>query len=97
MPDMEPLRMHWSGCPHACGQHRIADIGFLATKVRIDGVIVDSADVYLGGRLGKDARLAERVLENVPVAELPARVKQLLEKCDEPVWLTEQLVSAAAD
>jgi ferredoxin-nitrite reductase len=97
MPAMEPLRMHWSGCPHACGQHRIADIGFLATKVRIDGVIVDSADVYLGGRLGKDPRLAERVLENVPLTELPARVKRLLEAGAEPIWMTEQLVSAAAD
>lgn len=79
MPEMESLRMHWSGCPHACGQHRIADIGLLATKVRIDGIIVDSADVFLGGRLGKEPRLAERVLENVPLTELPARLKQLIE------------------
>jgi ferredoxin-nitrite reductase len=70
--------MHWSGCPHACGLHHIADIGFQATRVRIGDQIVDAADVFLGGRLGKDPALAHRVLENVPITDLPERLVTLI-------------------
>ena len=78
MPDATPLRMHWSGCPHACGLHHIADVGFQAARVRVDGEIVDAADVFIGGRLGKDARLATKVLDAVPLTELPQRLQALL-------------------
>jgi ferredoxin-nitrite reductase len=73
------MRVHWSGCPHACGQHHIADIGLHAARVRIGDAIVDAADVYLGGRLGPDARLGTKVLDAVPLTELPARLVGLLE------------------
>lgn len=79
LPEGRPLRMHWSGCPHACGQHHIADIGFQAARVKVDGEIVDAADVYLGGRLGKDAQLASKVLSGVPLSELPERLRPLLQ------------------
>ncbi len=79
LPNDRPLRMHWSGCPHACGQHRIADVGFQAARVRVDGETVDAADVYVGGQLGKEPRLATKVLEGVPLTELPDRLKPFLE------------------
>lgn len=79
----QALRVHWSGCPHACGQHHIADIGFQAARVRVNGEIVDAADVYVGGRLGKDARLATKVLEGVPLTELPERLRPLLRALSE--------------
>ncbi|HLF78808.1 MAG TPA: ferredoxin--nitrite reductase [Dehalococcoidia bacterium] len=78
LPDGPALRMHWSGCPHACGLHHIADIGFQATRVRIGDQIVDAADVFLGGKLGKNPALATRVLENVPISELPDRLVSLI-------------------
>jgi ferredoxin-nitrite reductase len=78
MPGAPPLRMHWSGCPHACGLHHIADIGFQAARVRIGGEIVDAADVFIGGKLGRDARLATKVLDSVPLTELPERLRELI-------------------
>ncbi|HEX5369730.1 MAG TPA: ferredoxin--nitrite reductase [Dehalococcoidia bacterium] len=77
-PDAQPMRVHWSGCPHACGQHGVADIGLLASRVRIGDEIVDAADVYLGGSPGPQPRLGERVLEGVPLGELPSRLLSLL-------------------
>ncbi|HXH22794.1 MAG TPA: ferredoxin--nitrite reductase [Dehalococcoidia bacterium] len=79
LPKDRPLRMHWSGCPHACGQHHIADIGFQAARVRVNGEVVDAADVYIGGRLGNNPRLATKALEGVPLSELPEHLKTLLE------------------
>jgi ferredoxin-nitrite reductase len=68
------LRIHLSGCPHACGQHRIADVGLQGDRVRIDGEIVDAAHVFAGGCLGREAQLAEPVQSGVPVEELPGLV-----------------------
>lgn len=79
LPKDQPLRVHWSGCPHACGQHHIADIGFQGARVKVDGEIVDAADVYLGGWLGKHPSLATKVLEGVPLAELPEKLRTLVE------------------
>jgi len=85
LPLNSPLRVHWSGCSHGCGQHRAADIGLQAQRVAIsDDTIVDAADVFVGGRLGKDARLATRVLEAVPLTELPLRLMELLSANREP-------------
>ena len=84
LPEALPLRMHWSGCPHACGLHHIADIGFQASRVRIDGEIVDAADVFVGGKLGKDAGLATKVLEGVPLSELAERLVPLVGTLGKP-------------
>jgi ferredoxin-nitrite reductase len=78
LPDGPPLRMHWSGCPNACAQHQLADIGFQAARVKVNGEIVDAADVFVGGRLGKNPRLGDVVLEGVPLTELPERLKPIL-------------------
>jgi ferredoxin-nitrite reductase len=78
LPLAEPVRMHWSGCAHACGQHRIGDIGFQGARVRIGDEIVDAVDVYAGGKLGAESQLAEKVLDNVPLTELPQRLRELI-------------------
>ena len=82
LPEDRPLRMHWSGCPHACAQHRVADVGFQAARVRRNGEVVDAADVYIGGRLGKNAQLATKVLEGVPLTDLPEKLKAFLKALD---------------
>ena len=76
----QPIRMHWSGCPHSCGQQKIADIGLEGARVRLDDEIVAAASVVQGGRLGADARLAEPCLPKTPTAELPELVaEQIIE------------------
>ncbi len=84
-PDELPLRMHWSGCPHACGLHHSGDIGLQASRVRIGDEIVDAADVFFGGRLGKDAHLATKVMDAVPLSELPERLAPYIESLRQPV------------
>jgi ferredoxin-nitrite reductase len=78
LPLREPLRLNWSGCPHACGQHHIGDIGFQGARVRVGDEVVEAADIFLGGKLAEEPRLAEKVLDSVPLTELPARLAQLL-------------------
>lgn len=47
------LRIHVSGCPNACAQHQIADIGFSGGKVTIAGSSVLGYQVWLGGNLSE--------------------------------------------
>ncbi len=67
---IKPITMHWSGCPAGCGNHLVADIGLLGKKIKRRGQIVDAVDVYVGGRSGPDAKLATKLLEDVPCDEL---------------------------
>jgi ferredoxin-nitrite reductase len=77
LPLVTPLRIHWSGCQHACSSHHIADIGLQGTKVKHDGVMVEAVDIFVGGRIGREARLAERVAERVPITQLAPKLAEL--------------------
>ena len=71
-------RIHVSGCVHACGKHHVGDIGLQGTNIRLGSKVVEAADVYTGGHLGKDARLATKVLQNVHTGDLPVLVEALV-------------------
>ncbi len=59
------LRVHVSGCPNACAQHQIADLGFSGGKVTIAGSAVLGYQVWLGGDLRSNtlAQVVGRVAE----------------------------------
>ena len=75
---IKPITMHWSGCPAGCGNHLVADIGLLGKKAKVDGQVVDAVDVYVGGRSGPDAKLAVRIMEDVPCDKLPLVLEGLV-------------------
>jgi ferredoxin-nitrite reductase len=70
--------MNWSGCPAACGNHQAADLGFLGGKTRVGGDVVETFDVFVGGRTGAAPRPGVKVLEKVPTAELPEIAEALV-------------------
>jgi ferredoxin-nitrite reductase len=80
LPSAEAMRVHWSGCSRGCGRHRFGDIGFEAVRVSAGEELVDGVDVFMGGPLGEDPRLAEPVLRNVALSELPERIVALLQE-----------------
>jgi ferredoxin-nitrite reductase len=71
-------RIHISGCINACGKHQIGTLGLLGTNVRIDGRVEEAVDVFVGGRLGPDGRLATRVRQGVLMDELAGVAEALL-------------------
>ncbi|MGF1499764.1 MAG: ferredoxin--nitrite reductase [Elainellaceae cyanobacterium] len=72
------VRIHWTGCPNSCGQPQAGDIGLIGTKVRKDGAMVEGVDIYMGGKVGKDAQLGELVRKSVPCDELLEVLSDLL-------------------
>jgi ferredoxin-nitrite reductase len=73
-----PVRIHWTGCPNSCGQPQVADIGLMGTKVRKDGKTVEGVDIFMGGKVGKDAQLGEKVQSGIACDDLPEVLRSLL-------------------
>ncbi|MBV9388265.1 MAG: ferredoxin--nitrite reductase, partial [Chroococcidiopsidaceae cyanobacterium CP_BM_ER_R8_30] len=76
----QPVRIHWTGCPNSCGQPQVADIGLMGTKARKDGKAVEGVDIYMGGKVGKDAHLGNCVTKGVPCEDLQPVLRDLLIK-----------------
>lgn len=74
----QPVRIHWTGCPNSCGQPQVADIGLMGVKVRKDGKTVEGVDIFMGGTVGKDAKLGEKVMKGIPITELDGVLAGLL-------------------
>ena len=72
------VRTHWTGCPNACGQPYLGQIGLMGAKARQDGVMVEAAKIYVGGSMGAEPRLAELQEKGVPLSELPDVLEALL-------------------
>jgi sulfite reductase (ferredoxin) len=77
--DAAGLRLHLDGCPHACAQHWVGDLGFQGTTARDEaGRRRQAYDVFLRGGLGPDAAIARPVFRRVPTEELDATVEGLV-------------------
>ncbi|MCA1992689.1 MAG: ferredoxin--nitrite reductase [Coleofasciculus sp. S288] len=72
------VRIHWTGCPNSCGQPQVADIGLMGTKVRKNGKAAEGVDIYMGGKVGKDAHLGTCVQKGVACEDLMPVLRQLL-------------------
>ncbi|HLO86467.1 MAG TPA: ferredoxin--nitrite reductase [Nostocaceae cyanobacterium] len=73
-----PVRIHWTGCPNSCGQPQVADIGLMGTKVRKNGKTLEGVDIYMGGKVGKDAHLGTCVQKSIPCEDLQPILRDLL-------------------
>jgi ferredoxin-nitrite reductase len=73
-----PVRFHWTGCPNSCAQPQVADIGLLGTKVRKNGQAVEGVDLYMGGKVGKDAQLGSCVQKGIACEDLKPVLRDLL-------------------
>ena len=73
-----PLRTHWTGCPNACGQPYMGEIGLMGAKARHEGEMVEAAKLFLGGSMGAEPKLAALHHKGVPLSELTDVLEELL-------------------
>ncbi len=76
----KPVRIHWTGCPNSCGQPQVADIGLMGTKTRKNGKTLEGVDIYMGGKVGKDAHLGTCITKGIPCEDLQPILQDLLIK-----------------
>jgi len=74
------LAIHMDGCPHACAQHWIGEIGLQGTTTRVDGSDerVEAYDVSVGGGLGKRTAIGRRLLHRVPTSDIDDVMERLV-------------------
>ncbi len=73
------LRLHLDGCPHACAQHWVGDIGFQGSTVRdAEGKRHQAFEIYLRGSLGPEAAIGRPLFRRVPTYELDDTVAGLI-------------------
>jgi len=71
------LHIYLDGCPHACGQHWVGDIGLQGTTRTTDTGKLQAYDIILRGGLGPEAEIGLPLLRRVPSSETPAMVERL--------------------
>jgi sulfite reductase beta subunit-like hemoprotein len=65
--DVAELRLHLDGCPHACAQHWVGDLGFQATTGKdADGNRVSAYDIFVRGSLGPSPQIGGSLFRRVP-------------------------------
>lgn len=79
IPDADPIRIYWSGCPAGCGNHQAADIGLQGKRIRVNGEVIEAVAIYAGGRAGPGARPGRLLMDDVPCdGRLPDVLEELV-------------------
>jgi ferredoxin-nitrite reductase len=73
------LRLHLDGCPHACAQHWVGDLGFQATTGKDgDGNRISAYDIFTRGSLGPVPQVGGSLFRRVPSERLEGAVEGLV-------------------
>jgi ferredoxin-nitrite reductase len=77
--DVAELRLHLDGCPHACAQHWVGDLGFQATTGKNDeGQRISAYDIFVRGSLGPTPQVGGSLFRRVASEQLEAAVEGLV-------------------
>ncbi|MCP1310420.1 nitrite/sulfite reductase [Paenibacillus tyrfis] len=74
----EDIRIHFIGCPNACGQKHIADIGLQGALVKMPDGMVDAFDIAVGGILGPGAQFNQALKGPVRGDQVGPVLEQLI-------------------
>ncbi len=74
-PTVKKLRVKASGCFNSCGQHHVADLGFLGVSRKSGGRKVPHFNVTLGGQWTENGKSYGLVVGAVPSKNIPAAIE----------------------
>ncbi|HEY8803632.1 MAG TPA: nitrite/sulfite reductase [Clostridium sp.] len=73
-----PIRIHFTGCPNACGQKQIGDINLQGALIKTAAGPVEAFDIFLGGTLGQNAKFSEALKCRVKSSDVAQTLKVLI-------------------
>jgi ferredoxin-nitrite reductase len=73
-----PLNIHLTGCANSCAQHRVGDIGLLATKITTEDADIEGYHLFAGGGFGDQRGLGREILRNIAADNVPEVLERLL-------------------
>ena len=79
-PLTRKMMINISGCPNACGQHHLGNIGFHGASMRVDERQVPTYNVLLGGyrREGEATRIGQMARMRIPAKRVPQAVERFV-------------------
>jgi sulfite reductase (ferredoxin) len=79
-PNAKHLHIKASGCFNACGQHHVADLGFIGVSRNVGGRRVPHFQLVVGGQWTNNAGSYGLAIGAVPSKRVPEVVKRLTER-----------------
>jgi sulfite reductase beta subunit-like hemoprotein len=77
--DVSELRLHLDGCPHACAQHWVGDLGFQATTGKdTEGQRISAYDIFVRGSLGPAPEVGRSLFRRVASEQLEPAVEGIV-------------------
>jgi len=77
--DVSELRLHLDGCPHACAQHWVGDLGFQATTGKdAEGRRISAYDIFVRGSLGPAPEVGRSLFRRVASEQLEPAVEGIV-------------------
>jgi ferredoxin-nitrite reductase len=77
-PAAADLRLYLDGCPHACGQHWVGDVGVQGTTLKTPDGKEQAYDLLLRGGLGAAAAVGKAVIRRVRADDVKYYIERLL-------------------
>lgn len=79
-PNAKRLHIKTSGCFNSCGQHHVADLGFLGVSRNVNGRRVPHFQLVVGGQWERNAGSYGLAIGAVPSKRVPEVVRRLTER-----------------
>ena len=79
-PAAKDLHIKCSGCSNSCGQHHIADLGFLGVSRNVNGRRVPHFQLVIGGQYTNNAGSYGLAIGAIPSKRVPEAVKTLTDR-----------------
>jgi ferredoxin-nitrite reductase len=77
--DIAGLRLHLDGCPHACAQHWVGDLGFQGTTLKDEeGGRHAAYDIFVRGSLGPSPEIGKSIFRRIDSDKLDVAVEGLV-------------------
>lgn len=76
-PLVRAIRIKMSGCPNSCGHHGFADIGLYGSSLHVDGRLLPTYELLVGGGLDGQPAIGRRVMR-ISAKEVPYAIAELV-------------------
>lgn len=70
-------KLYISGCPNCCARHPVAAMGFSGRKVKVDGVMEEAFDCFIGGHVGMDTSCFGEKVGTILASQIPEMIVEL--------------------
>ena len=81
-----------SGCTNSCGTHQIGILGFAGKKKRVNDVITEAFELYMGGEKGKDKTKLGCYIGDITRDNVPAFLYELAKSVEESNLTYEEYI-----